>query len=322
MSICQGAWETKILSAAVEIELFTRISRGANTVEKISQESGINVKLLQMLVNACKAMGLLKGTGDAIRNSPESEEFLVNDKEGCIGDFIKIVGGEYYDVWRSFKDVVMVGKPVRDDRVVRLSNPRYAELYLKAMHGITYRHAKEVAKLLNLKGKKSLLDIGGGQGTYSVMIAKENPGLRGVVFDSPFSCDAAKRFIDTAGAKNVTTQGGDFVMGSIPKGSDVVMLTHVLQSLAPERCESLLKKVFEVLPKGGMVIVNEFRLEKDGTNPIFSSLFALNAFMLSNGGLLHPHTEIAEWLSNVGFQEVGFLKTSYEFLVSFTATRM
>ena len=88
------------------------------------------------------------------------------------------------------------------------------------------------------------------------------------------------------------------------------MLTHILQSIAPQKCEALFKRVYEALPHGGMVIVNEFLLEEGGASPLFSTLFAFNAFMLSNGGALYATNEISEWLTNVGFSGVKPIKTS------------
>jgi ubiquinone/menaquinone biosynthesis C-methylase UbiE len=321
ISVVQGAFATKVLVVALEIELFTRVSKGAETVDRVSQECGINVELLRMLTNACKAIGILQGRGDALKNSPAAETFLVKGKEGYVGDFMEMVGEQYYDIWRSFKDVMIIGKPVRDDRVVRLSDPKYAETHIRSMHGISLGHARDLASGLGLSGKKSMLEIGGGRGTYSVALTKANPRLKATVFDSPFSCDIAEKYIKEEKSKSVTTQGGDYVMDSIPKGHDVIMLTHVMQTLSPEKCEALMRKVYDSLERGGSVIVNEFRLDKEATSPVFSALFALNAFMLSNGGKIYTQAQISEWLSNVGFQGVKLFKASSEFIVSLTGTK-
>jgi precorrin-6B methylase 2 len=321
VSLCQGAWETKILYVALETGLFTRISGGAKSVDAISQESGIDIRLLQMVANACRAMGLIEEKEGSLMNSPGAEEFLVKGREGYVGDFIILVGEDYYDVWRGLREVVMTGRPVRDDRTVRLSSPRYAEAYIKAMHGISFGPASRLSGELPLAGRKSLLEVGGGPGTYSIMLARKNPGIKAVVFDSPFSCEHADKNIKAAGVNNVSTQGGDFERGRIPSGHDVIMLTHVLQSLPPPGCEALLKRVYEALPGGGMVVVNEFLLEEGGAAPAFSSLFALNAFMLSNGGSLHTRNEICEWLVNVGFSGVKAIKAS-EIIISLNARKV
>ena len=322
LNILQGSWETKTISVAVDIGIFTKVAAGADSVEKLSQETGIDQRVLGLLVNACGSLGLLKVKGSTVRNSSAAAEFLVAGKEGYLGDFVTLVGTDYYDAWRGFKDVVVTGKPIRDDRIVKLSNPRYAELHLKAMQGMTRKHAEELAGVLGLSGKKNVLDVGGGHGMYSVAIGKKNPGIRVTIFDSPFSCDMVKKYLDEQKARNVDTMGGDFILGSIPEGSDVIMLSHVLHTMDPPGCEALLRKVFDALPKGGVVVVNEFRLDNGGASPRFSSLFALNVFMLSNGGALYTDTQISEWITNVGFRGAKLLKTSCEFLVSLAATKM
>jgi ubiquinone/menaquinone biosynthesis C-methylase UbiE len=321
MSLCQGAWETKVLSVALEIELFTRISKGASSVDKVSGESGIDVKILQMIGNACKGIGLLQGTGETLKNSPAADKYLVKGRDSYVGDFFILIGEEYYDVWRGLREVVVTGKPVRDDRMVRLSNPRYAEAYIKAMTGIYKEPARGLAKTLDLSGRKGLLEVGGGPGIYSIMIARKNPQIKATIYDSPFSCEFADRNIEAMKAKNVVTQGGDFEKGPLPKDHDVIMLTHVLQNLPPEKCESLLRKALEALPKGGLIVINEFLLNKDKTSPIFSALFALNSFMLSNGGSLYTQEEMMEWLNGVGFEGAKAIKIS-DFIISLTANKV
>jgi hypothetical protein len=321
LSVCQGALGTKVLSVCLELEVFTRISKGTANAESISQESGVNLQVLKMLLNACKSLGLVTEKTGSLKNSPAAEAYLVKGKEGYAGDFMVLLGEEYYNIWRGFREVVMTGKPVRDDRMARLSNPRYADIYIKAMHGISKPHSEEVARLLKPSGRKAVLDVGGGSGTYSISIAKQHPDLKVVIFDSPFSCEAAEKYITSSGTKNVTTQGGDFVMGGIPSGSDIIMLTNVLSTLPPARGEALCRKVFDALPKGGMIVVNEFRLDNGGASPAFSSLFALNAFMLSNGGSLYTYEQMSEWLISLGFSNVKLLKTSSEFLVSIVADK-
>lgn len=154
-------------------------------MDKLSQESGMDVRILKMLTNACRALGLLNGEGETLKNSPGADVFLVKEGESYIGDFITPIGGEYYDVWRGLKEVVVTGKPVRDDRMVRLSKPGYAEAYVRAMQGISQGAAAGLARAMDISGQKSLLEVGGGSGTYSIALAKKNPGLRGCMRPFP-----------------------------------------------------------------------------------------------------------------------------------------
>ncbi|MCK4714781.1 MAG: hypothetical protein KAT35_04345, partial [Candidatus Aenigmarchaeota archaeon] len=222
LSICQGAWATKLVSVALELEIFTRISKGADTVDKISEESGIDVRMLHMITNACRSLGLVTGSGGVIRNSPLAKRFLVRGSREYLGNFTSLIGENYYEVWRGLKNVVLTGNPVRDDRVVRLSDPKYAEAYIRSMHDISAGAAERLAGSLNLAGRKSLLEMNGGLGAYSLALTKKNSGLKATIFDSPFSCDIAEREIKSG---SVTTQSGDMEKSSVPSGHDIIMLT-------------------------------------------------------------------------------------------------
>jgi hypothetical protein len=50
-------------------------------------------------------------------------------------------------------------------------------------------------------------------------------------------------------------------------------------------------------------------LGRGGASPVFSSLFAINAFMLSNRGSLYTQDRMTEWLRSAGFEDVKSIKT-------------
>lgn len=309
LGMCQGAWETKLLASAVELDIFSRIAKGAKTPDQISEECGVDARLLGMMVNACEAMGLVSRKADKLYLSPEAKRLLVRESPDYMGGFIAMAGGEYYDAWRGFRETVITGRPVRNDRMLMMSNPGYAGAHLRAMEALTAGAARTLSTKAGLRAK-SLLEIGGGTGNYSFALARSVRGMKAVIFDSPFACEQAKKRIEKGGLKGVSVRPGDAEKGELPKGHDAMMLSHVLQWMPPERCEAMLRRVCDALPKGGTVLVNEFLLEKGGTSPAFSSLLAFNAFMLSDGGGLHHRESIEEWLTNAGFSGVKAIKAS------------
>ena len=60
-----------------------------------------------------------------------------------------------------------------------------------------------IAAQLSLKGVKTLLDFGGGPGTYAMAFLARNPGLRATVCDRPAALEVAKEIAATqkAGAR-------------------------------------------------------------------------------------------------------------------------
>src|SRR5947199_2345870 len=71
-----GFWASNTLAAAVELDLFTKLSgRGANA-EALSRILEIPARPSEMLLSACAALGLLEKRDGLYHNSPTAEEFL------------------------------------------------------------------------------------------------------------------------------------------------------------------------------------------------------------------------------------------------------
>ena len=60
--------ESAVLYAAIDLDLFTHISRGADTEAKLAGAMGIRALNVERLVTAALAMGLIEWDGDTLCN--------------------------------------------------------------------------------------------------------------------------------------------------------------------------------------------------------------------------------------------------------------
>jgi cyclopropane fatty-acyl-phospholipid synthase-like methyltransferase len=65
------------------------------------------------------------------------------------------------------------------------------------MHNIALQKVREVTKNIRLSGVKSLLDLGGGPGTYAIAFAGKN--IEVTLLDFPETLKIAKRLIASSG---------------------------------------------------------------------------------------------------------------------------
>ena len=70
MQMSSAYWQTKVLSAAVELELFTHIERGTVTCADLVAAVGVPERGLKAVLNACTALRLLTKEGERYANTP------------------------------------------------------------------------------------------------------------------------------------------------------------------------------------------------------------------------------------------------------------
>ncbi|XP_027063695.2 trans-resveratrol di-O-methyltransferase-like [Coffea arabica] len=106
------------------------------------------------------------------------------------------------------------------------------------------------------EGLNSLVDVGGGTGTFTEAIADAFPRLKCTVLDLPHVVDGLES------SKNLAYVGGD-MFEAIPP-ADTVLLKWILHDWSDEECVQILRKCKEAIPskeKGGKVIIIDILLK-------------------------------------------------------------
>lgn len=298
-----GGWQpARVVMAANHLDFFTALGDEALSAEQVASRCSTHPRSTRMLLNACVALGVLEKEGDLYRNSAEARESLVRGKPTYIGDGI----AHQDDLWQSWgklDEAVRTNHRV-GERYNLVEQPQVHRNFILAMHNGAMRLAPLLAETLDLSGRHQLFDAGGGPGTYSIFLVKRYPGLKAIVFDLPQTIEIAKGVIADFGiADLVTTRAGNYFKDDFGQGNDVVLLSAILHSMAPERSQSLLLKACDSLIPGGLVVVREGLISDDGISPLRAALFSLNMLVNTGEGQSYSGREIMELMEAVGFIE-------------------
>jgi len=74
-----------------------------------------------------------------------------------------------------------------------MSNQNEAQIFNGAMASLTSSHASMISSTYDFSQFNSIIDIGGGQGMFLSTILKNNPNVRGILFDLPHAIASAKK---------------------------------------------------------------------------------------------------------------------------------
>jgi predicted O-methyltransferase YrrM len=308
MAISGSYWQTCTLHAAVKLDVFTFIGKEARTDARLAEAMGADPRSLAMLLHALCAMGLLEKKEGRFANTPESNAFLVKDSPGYMGYMI-MHHHHLVESWARLDQSVKTGKPVRtraqfDDEIRR-------ESFLMGMFNNAMGMAPRLVTTIDLSGKKHLLDLGGGPGTYAIHFCKHNPGLKATVFDLPATRPFAEKTIARFNQQDsIDFQEGNFLTDAIKGTYDVVWLSHILHGDSPKDCEKIVQKAVSALEPGGMVLIHEFILDNTKDAPLFAALFSLNMLLGTDGGQAYTEMELIAMLEKAGVEEI--TRTSYK----------
>lgn len=299
--------KSRVLQTAFELDLFERLGIEAKTASTLAQELEAHLNSLELFLNALVSLGLLAVDGSGFRNTKFGLAIFLKGKPLYVGDYVGLQTRSSKD-WFDLKQAVLKGKPIDRPEFFKIDDSEATGGFARAMHNTAMGHADYLARKVPLNGAKTLLDLGGGPGTFTIHFLKANPELRATIFDLPQTLETTKKmvgaYLDTPLQERITFQAGDFNQDPIQGMFDVCFLSHIIHGQAAERNEKLFPKIFRALNPGGRLIVQDFFLNPDKRSPQFAALFALNMLIHTDGGRTYTFEEVERWMRSTGFSRM------------------
>jgi cyclopropane fatty-acyl-phospholipid synthase-like methyltransferase len=294
-----------VLFAAIDVDVFSALAAGPKTALELAAGSGTHHPSLRLLLDACVTEGLLTVDADRYANTPVADAFLVRGRPAYSANGFKYAEN-LYSAWGRLADRVRTGRPPMPAEIMLGEDKEQTRAFVLSMHERARGIGSVLSHFVNLDGRKRLLDVGGGPGTYSVALVQQTRGLRATVLDVPGVLEVTKELVQASGfADRVDLMPGDYLRSPFGTGYDVALLSGMMHRESPESCRLLLRKTFDALDPGGLIIVSDVFFDDDHKrSPPFAVYFALNMMLTSADGAAHAVTEMAAWMREAGFINV------------------
>jgi SAM-dependent methyltransferase len=141
------------------------------------------------------------------------------------------------------------------------AHPDAAEAFHDAQAAGARLQAIMCADALPLGDVRSVLDVGGGTGTFLSNVLATHPELRGAVCDLPEAAAGARATFAEAGvAERATFESSDFFV-AVPTGYDLHVLTAIIHDWSDDDCVRILRSCADALASGGRICVVETALQ-------------------------------------------------------------
>lgn len=301
LQLSGGYWAAFALHAAVKLDVFTALSGSPRAVTLIARRIGVPVRGLAMLLNAMAAMGLVRKSGARYAVTGFAAQFLSRRSPDYLGHII-LHHHHLAEGWARLHEAVERRPGARLPRSSsRTPSDAIRESFLMGMFNLAMQAAPHVVPAIALGGRKRLLDLGGGPGTYAIHFCRHNPGMTAVVYDLPTTRKFAEKTIARFGLQErIRFVAGDFLRNRIAGLHDVAWLSHILHGQSPKDCATLLRKAVRSLEPGGLILVQEFVLDDTMDGPLFPALFSLNMLVNTPDGQSYSGKQISDMLVRAG----------------------
>jgi protein-L-isoaspartate O-methyltransferase len=304
-SLSTAYWASACLLGANELGLFGALAAGPVTACEAAQEVGADARACEILLDALAGHGLLTKSEGRYALTPASRAYLPPGSPAFLGSALKW-SQDQYSAFGRLAETVRTGRPAVAPELHLGADAEQTRAFVLGMHERALGVARGVAPFIDLGGAGELLDVGGGPGTYSALLAQADPNLHSTVLDLPAVVAIAAELIAAVGLQDrVGVVGGDATSGEYGEGAyDAVLFSGVLHQMAPATIARMFTGAFRALRPGGRVIVSDMMLNDDKTEPAFSTLFSVLMLLTSAEGAVFAEGECAAWLAEAGLTDV------------------
>lgn len=280
---------SRTLQTACLLKVFTHLAQHPLTSEELANCCEAPADRLEKLLIACCALGLLKRERIRWCNSDLSDKYLVEGRPPYQGNII-LHAFNVWNVWTSLPYDL-----VKD--ATKAAGGEHTNFIL-GMHNLTMGGRGDLfLKAVDLSGRKNLLDVGGGPGTYSIFACGKYPDLHATVFDIPDTIAIAREVVAAEHMiDRITLRGADWDTDDFGSGFDAVLMSNILHG--PESgAANKLQKAYRCMESGGLLAIQEFLLNDTKTGPSIPALFNVMVGAYSRG-------ELFGVLEKAGFDEI------------------
>jgi 2-polyprenyl-3-methyl-5-hydroxy-6-metoxy-1,4-benzoquinol methylase len=253
-------------------------------------------------MNALVSLGFLKKRNQLFFNTAESFAFLSRKSPDYLGGLMHL--NHLWNTWSNLTKVIRTGVSAHPEEINERGGD-WLTPFITAMHDRAKKQAPQQLAGIDLSLIKSILDIGGGSGAYSMEFASRKSGIEATVFDLPNVVPITKVFLEKEGfTDKVKIYAGDYTTDDLPGGFDMVFLSAIIHSNSMKVNRDLIKKCFGSLNRNGQIIIQDWIMNNERTKPTSGAVFAINMLVGTESGDCYTEQEVIEMLSAAGFIDI------------------
>ena len=321
-----GFVHSQILLACVRLDLPNLLLERPRSLSELARDTGLTEEAMTRLLKAAAPLGLVqKRRGDVYGLGPVGQDVANNAAALAMIEHHVAFYADLRDpvalLKREVPETALAAYwPYAGDRegVTEAVASDYSTLMAQSQEGV----AEEVLDDYSIKGRRHILDIGGGDGTFLSAVAhRAAPDTKLTLFDLPQVAQAARNRLTEKGlADRIEAVGGDFLKTPLPGDADLVTLIRVLFDHPDRIVVPLLKAIRAAIAPDGALLIAEPVSETPGGERIADAYFSF--YLLAMGeGQVRTKAHHTNLLHAAGFSKVRALSSRMPHLVRLIEAR-
>jgi O-methyltransferase domain/Dimerisation domain len=305
--LLDGYRVSQSLSVAARLGIADLLVDGPRSSDELAARTGADPSALYRLLRALATVGVVHEDDDRGFALTELGEGLRSDVEGSLAAWATFIGSPaHWAAWGDLAHSVQTGANAfqhvhgTDVWTHRSTRPEEGAMFDRAMMSLSGHGVRDAVANYDFGSFGTIVDVGGGTGTFLARILGTAPAARGVLFDLPHVVAGAPPVLAAAGVDDRCEVVGGSFFEDVPEGADAYVLRSVVHDWSDEDALRILAAVRRATPAHATVLIVEriVAAPNEGSAAKWSDLNML----VSPGGLERTEDEFGALLGRAGFR--------------------
>ena len=304
-----GMLTMQAVTTAVDLNIFPTLAKQPRSIAELAAQLGIQERGLLALMPALAALNYVEERNGRYHNSPLTSKWIVDHDTFDAQALLHFWSKAGCELLPHTTEIIRSGERPFEFYAWTEADTELSDAYQRqlAMNAAT-AGPNVVKKLLLPDTPTRLLDVGGGHGTYSILMCQKYPQLQATILDYFAGLETARqKIVGQPYASRINLLKGDMWQVAWGEGFDMILLFNVLHQYDIETNVKLLQKAKVALKPGGQVAVLDQitgKIPGQAINALIR-LIALQYYVFADGRIF-SRDEMTEMCQRASFSGIQF----------------
>ena len=262
-SMIEGLRIAQILYVAARLGLADHLKDGPRGCDELAHATDSHGPTLRRVLRALASVGILAQDDQQRFSLTPMGELLRSDTSDSLRDLVlNALAEERYRAWGGVMHTVKTGETAFDHVFgvgvwqYRAGHTEFGALFDKSIATFT-AHVQAVIRAYPFSNFKTIVDVGGGNGSLTMAILQAHPAVRGVIVDLPRVAEQTRGRIAAAGLSDRCDVIGGDAFQELPAGADGYLLSTVIHDWDDDHAIALLQSCRRAITLNSRLVLIE-----------------------------------------------------------------
>jgi hypothetical protein len=307
------------LQEIVHLKVADHLSEGPQSVEVLAKQVGVQADMLALHMRTMCSKDIFTEIEEGIFAHTEKSRYLQTDIPCSLVSVSELIRSDSQRaVWtpEALAYSLRTGKSAFEHILGENlwsflgTHPEDLAIANGAVITLSASLNETVAEVCDLTGRQSLVDVGGGDGSFLATLLLKHPEMTGTLLEVPPVIENVQaQQMEPELAGRYTYQAGDF-LESVPEGGDAYLLKEILTHWNDENCLKILNNCRRAMAPSGRLYIIEYILQTPPTKPTPYLVTGLIHRQWFDEDYQRTVPQLQRLLDQAGFEFVSYTPTS------------